>query len=160
MLKDSIYENMINLMIGSVPSALIAIDKNDNVQYLNLEKYKDKHINKVLGKSFFHLIHLLLGEEKIQEIYDVYMQVKTKRETIELLNYKYSTLHNFNENYYNLKFMFDETDNFVICFIQNITEEVLLVEEFEKVVQEYEQTTAELKQSLSELDIQLMESEK
>ncbi|MDF2564574.1 MAG: hypothetical protein K0Q53_969 [Massilibacillus sp.] len=155
MLKKSVYEKMINLVINSLPAALFAIDNYGKIIYFSTIRYSSASVEKLQGKSFDRIIKAIFHDEKPNLISEAYYKCKKERNGTELLRVRH--VNNIGvECYYNLKFLYDHNEEIVVCFVQNITESVLIKEEITMLTEEYEETTKTLREKIAELDINLM----
>jgi len=156
MLKKSVYEKMINLVINSVPAALFAVDNFDKIVYFTTVRYSSASVEKLQGKSFDRIIKAIFQDEKSNLISKAYYKCKKERNVTELLRVRH--VNNIGvECYYNLKFLYDHNEEIVVCFVQNITESILIKEEITMLTEEHEETTKRLREKIAELDIDLMD---
>jgi hypothetical protein len=156
MLEKSVYEKMINLVINSVPAAFFAVDNCDRIVYFTTVRYSSASVEKILGKSFDRIVKTIFHDEKPNLISEAYYKCKKERNVTELLRVRH--VNNIGvEFYYNLKFLYDHNEEIVVCFVQNITESVLIKEEITVLTEEYEETTKTLRETVAELDINLMD---
>lgn len=156
MLKKSVYEKMITLVINSVPAALFAVDNYDKIVYFSTIRYSKASVEKIIGKSFDRIVKAIFDDEKVKLVSEAYYKCKQEREAIDLL--KVCHVNNVGVKcYYNLKFLYDDAEEIVVCFIQNITENILLEEEFIMITEEYEELTTKLRKEIAELDINIMD---
>lgn len=156
MLKKSVYEKMITLVINSVPSALLAVDKYGRIVYLSTIRYSRVSIEKIIGKSFDRIIKAIFDDEKVKLVTEAYDKCKKEQKLIEISRVCHVSSIGV-KCYYNLKFLYDDNEQIVVCFIQNVTENVLLEEEFTMITEEYEEMTTKLRREIAELDINIMD---
>lgn len=148
---------MINAATSAIPVAFLAI-KSEKITHLYLAKPFKPVLERCIGRNFKRCLNLVFGLETAGDIYDAYCKCSTIREPVELLRIKHITGRGLFE-YLDWKFVPVENADSIIIFVHNITESVLIEEEFTSMSEQYESVNRELCVAVSSLDFHLMDIE-
>ncbi len=158
MSETFIYMAMINAMTNAFPSAVVAIDSEMNISQIYISKRPAQKLKYIVGHKFYKLLRCLFDAQTADTINTAYLQCINTRQTCQIPKMAYINVHNLTE-YFNWIFLYlPENDNVIAC-IKNITENVLLEEEFLSMSEQYESVNRELCVAMSNLDFHLMDIE-
>lgn len=158
MLNTTTYMSILELITSSIPCAISVIDTRGTIQYIASNKRAPLTVQHFLHKNFLHIIKFIFSPQNVNNIKNSIEKCVKNHETIEIMHCPHTTIHGLNEVYL-WKFSPIVNSNNVIIYVQNITESVLLEEEFTSVTKQYESVNRELRVALSNLDFHLMDLE-
>jgi len=156
--EELLYTSMINVATSSIPVAFLAINSENEITHLYLSKPFKPILVRCIGQSFKRCLNLVFGLETAGMIYEGYHECFIKRAPIDLVRIKHTTSRGLFE-YLDWKFVPVDNTNSVIIFVHNITESVLIEEEFTSMSEQYESVNRELCIAVSNLDFHLMDIE-
>jgi nitrate/nitrite-specific signal transduction histidine kinase len=136
----------------------LVTDNDNKIQYLNITKHNKFSIQHLINKNFLRILKFIFSPKIVKRIYVSYDNCIKNHETIEIIRCQHTTIHGLNE-YFSWKFSSVPNSNNTIIYVQNITENVLLEEEFSSVTKQYESVNRELCVAVSNLDFHLMDLE-
>lgn len=149
---------MINTATSAIPVAFLAINSHNEITHLCLSKPFKPVLVRCIGRSFKRCLTLVFGLDTAEVINQAYNECVRTKETVELVRVKHITSRGLFE-YLSWKFSPIENTNNTIVFINNITESVLIEEEFTSMSEQYESVNRELCVAMSNLDFHLMDIE-
>lgn len=152
--NSEFYREIIDSIIHAAPSALMLIDRDGIVK----ESYitKRKKASSLIGKDFKHILRILLNTEVADVIYRTYLEARTFKRKIELPSLALTNCHGLDE-YVHLHCI-PIADNILVYAI-NVTEMILMEQEFYDTTEHYEALNHELNVAMSKLDLYLMDIE-
>ena len=154
MSNDEFYQKIIDSIIQTEPSLLALIDRDDRIKgcYLTTRK----NTSSLLGKGFKHVLHILLGAKRANDIYKVYSEVKLSHQRRELPKLQITNVQGLDEYIHVYCIPVEEE---VLIYVKDITEMTLMEQEFYKTTEHYEIVNKELNEAMSKLDLYLMDVE-
>jgi GGDEF domain-containing protein len=144
-------------IIESIPSSVFVIDDGGEIQYLNISKHTNISVH-LRYKNFWRVLRLIFEPTALENIRSSYDMCIKNHEIVEIMRCQHSNIHGLNE-YFFWKFSPIANSNNVVIYVQNITESILLEEEFTSVTKQYESVNRELCVAVSNLDFHLMDLE-
>lgn len=151
-----IYKTMLNLTTETIPSAIIAIDSAGIVTHAHISRHSTKKLKYLVGKDFFRILKIVLGVSTANTIFASYLKSFNSGKKAELMKVEHVNLRGLSE-YFNIYFSAISETNSTIALIHNITESMLIEDEFTCMAEQYEAVNRELCVSMSSLDLHLMD---
>ena len=154
-----VYTAMLNAVINSMSLAIMTIDNKEIISDMYIGRRPTHTLQYLIGKKILRVLKLLYRNGNAQIIYAAYQQCIKSQETVEILRFSHINVHDLSEY---LSWYFSpvkDSEGQVLICIQNITESVLLEEEFTCITEQYESVNQELCVAVSNLDFHLMDLE-
>lgn len=158
MSHTALYPAMIATVINTTPSALIATDCHGSIIDAYISNQPRHKLQYLIGKSFIRLLQLSFGTESSRQLLSVWRQCFTTQSSLEISRYSRITCYGMAE-YYNWRFDISPDYQTVIIYVRDITESVLVDEEFTAMAEQHEQVNRDLCVAMSNLDFHLMDLE-
>jgi hypothetical protein len=152
MQEAAVYEQVLQKIMQAGASAIIIVNRADEITYCCLGKGKK---TAMAGKRLPKLARLIWGSETSDNLMDEIKKVRSSDSV-----YRISKIGGVSKKgiEYHLSINISLLDEQrVLLFIQDITEAVLLEQEFSTLLDESEKTINELQGSVARLEMQLME---
>lgn len=150
--------SILELVTSTIPSAILVVNHKSIIQYLNISKHTPHSSQHLLYKSFRRILHLIVEPVSLNTIINAFEKCVNNGEPAEVMRVQHINKHGLKE-FFLLKFYPIPNNSNIIIFIQNITESVLLEEEFTSITKQYESVNRELCVAVSNLDFHLMDLE-
>lgn len=152
-MNQSAYERMLQIVLDTVQSAVIAVDGQNRLRCCKLPGSRciGQHF---VGKPLERLLRLVLHAAAADQIVAAVNDARKSKAEIKIEKLACENLHAM-EYYLHVSCCFLGS-GMVIIFLNNITESVLLVKEFSSMLEEHAASVAQLEASIAELELQLM----
>ena len=154
--KDNSFSIFANMITKSISAVLMAVDRNDKIIKLQYSKYSSRQKD-FKNKNIKKVIELLSSAENYNIFNEGYEYCKETGETLEIK--KITHQNQFGLKFYYKIIMMKHQDEVLILF-HDVTENVLIEEEFLGVAEQYEKVNRELNESMTKLDFHLMDIDK
>lgn len=154
-MDNNLNADMINLITSQIPSAVVVVDSNGVIAEYFMSNFSDKRRKKIIGNFFCDLVGQLFPDEG-STILDAYYQTKTSFLPQMISRHEHTTLQNLKEYFF---WNFVKKADYVLIFIRNISEIVLIDEEFTAITEQYQSVNKELCTAMSNQDLYLMDME-
>ncbi len=154
-MDNNLNANVIHLITSQIPSAVVVVDNNGVIVEYFMSNSSDKRRKKMIGKFFCPLVGQLFPDEAAI-ILDAYHQTKKFARPQMISRHEHTTLQNLKEYFF---WNFVKESEYVLIFIRNITETVLIDEEFTGITEQYQNVNKELYTAMSNQDMYLMDME-
>lgn len=156
--EELIYTSMINAATSAIPVGFLALNADGAITHLYSAKPFKPVSMRCIGRNFKRCLNLVFGLETAETIYMAYRECFSSRAPVDLVRIKHITSRGLFE-YLDWKFMPVDNANSIIVFVHNITESVLIEEEFTAMSEQYESVNREYCVAMSNLDFHLMDIE-
>jgi diguanylate cyclase (GGDEF)-like protein len=153
-----IFTSMLKNIIQAIPSAIMTVNDKGRIIHLYTSKTSNHQESRCTGQLFLRILKLIFGTKSAETIYTAYQESRESKKTIEISKLKHTNFHGLPE-YFKWVFSPVRQSDFVAVFVNNITENVLIEEEFTSMSEQYESVNRELSVALSNLDFHLMDIE-
>jgi diguanylate cyclase (GGDEF)-like protein len=151
-------QTVLPMVVNMAPSAIFVVNRQEHVSFFCITKRPKLFSEKLKKHKFFALAKFILGSGNVQLIKEYYEAAFREKQSLELTKIKHVSSRGATE-YYSIHFFYLDGVDSVMVFMRNITEEVLIEEEFIHVSRQYEAVNRELYAAMSKLDLQLMDIE-
>lgn len=152
---NNLNANMIHLITSQVPSTVLAVNNDDLIVECFMSNFPDKRRNKIIQKKFCHLAGQLFPDD-LSSILAAYYQTRDFAIPQIISRHEHTTLQDLKEYYF---WSFTKVSDYVLVFIRNITDNVLIEEEFSCITEQYQSINKELYNAMSNQDMYLMDME-
>ena len=146
---------MLNTVINAKPSALAAVTADGNISHIYITGRSQTTLAQFVGQSFSKLLRRIFGRENGQLISSTTSTCRISQQQVTISQLKHISKRNLVE-YFTCTFFPAPAQN-VIIYFQNITDNVLINEEFCSITQQHETLNQELSIAMANLDFQLMD---
>ncbi|MEG6586045.1 sensor domain-containing diguanylate cyclase [Dendrosporobacter sp. 1207_IL3150] len=153
-----IYKSMMNLVTNTIPSAMLAINYSGVIKHAHYAKHSSSKLKYIIGKDFYRILKIVLGVQTANTIFASYIKCANSGSQMAIQKIEHNSYKGLSE-YFNFYFEDLKSSNCVLVLIQNVTENMLLEEEFTCMAEQYETVNRELCVSMSSLDFHLMDIE-
>lgn len=153
-----IFISMLKTVTHAIPSAIMAVNYDGKIVHLYTSKIYKNHESRCKGHLFLRILKLIFGVETANIIYTAFRKSCESQNSIELAKIKHLNIHALPE-YSRWVFYPIPQSQLIAVFAQNITENVLIEEEFTSMSEQYESVNQELCVAMSNLDFHLMDIE-
>ncbi|XEQ92898.1 hypothetical protein SCACP_17490 [Sporomusa carbonis] len=148
---------MLNAVINATPSALIVVDAAGIISHIYITGRPQTSLALFIGKSFTRIIRLIFDTHNSQLIYNTFRSCQTSQQPTAINQLKHNSRRHLTE-YFDCDFTPAPEQN-VIIFFKNVTEAVLLQEEFFTITEQHDTLNQELCTAMANLDFHLMDLE-
>lgn len=155
-MKDNSFSIFATMITKSISAVIMAVDINDKIIKMQYSKYSMRQKN-FIGKNVIKLISLLCSKENFNSFMDAYNNCKLTGELSEIKKLKHQNQFGLSLYY---KIILMQNNNEILILFHDITENVLIEEEFIGVTEQYEKVNRELNESMTKLDFHLMDIDK
>lgn len=153
-----IFTSMLKSVTSAIPSAIMTVNYDGKITHLYTSKTYNNHESRCKGHLFLRILKLIFGVETTETIYTAFQKSRECQNPIEITKLKHINIHGLPE-YLRWFFYPIPQSNLVAVFAKNITENVLIEEEFTSMSEQYESVNRELCVAMSNLDFHLMDIE-
>ena len=136
----------------------MSTDLRGTVTYAYISNQLQHKMQYLIGKSLFRIIRLALGADSAKPILAAWQQCITTQCNIEINRFSYTTSYGMLQ-YFNLYFTVSPDHETIIIYIRDISESILIDEEFTAMTNQHEEVNRELCIAMSNLDFHLMDIE-
>jgi diguanylate cyclase (GGDEF)-like protein len=150
------YADLLDIVIDATPSAILLTDKDGHLLHVKISKRPLLRTTKLRGKSFAWVLRMICSKSNAALIIEAYERCLETRIPLVLTKVEHLSTHNFREYFFWSFTPFPEIEG-VCIFIRNVTENVLIEEEFDAVTEKYMEVNQDLRQAMSKLDFQFMD---
>ncbi|WP_371370975.1 diguanylate cyclase [Sporomusa aerivorans] len=157
MLSNLLYTVMLNTVINSKPSALVAIDAAGFISHAYITDRSQASLSFYIGKHFSRTMHILFGASNGMLIIEAVQSCRDNNQQIRIPRLKHASKRNLNE-YFECSITPAPAQS-VVVFFQKITESVLFQDEFCTINDQHESLNRDLCVAMANLDFQLMDLE-
>lgn len=154
-MNDMLLRKMIELLVDQTPSIILAVNQEGRITEIFISKRTKKQRSRFLGKAFARLVTIMFPVAA-KEILLCYRQVLDSHTPQMICRQENTSLHELSE-YYCWNFM--PCEDVTLVYIHNITESVLIENEFTTVTEQYQTVNQELYAAISDQDLYLMDLE-
>lgn len=158
MIEMPITAAMFNAAMSVISGAFVAVNKYGTITHIHFSKPVRPILDHLINKNFKRCLTLIFGMEIAKVITDAYVACIETNNPSDTLKVKYTTARGLVE-YLEWKVVPVGYDKGAVAFIRNITENVLIEEEFTSMSEQYETLNQELCVAMSNLDFRLMDIE-
>ena len=155
-MKDNSFSIFATMITKSISAVVLAVDNDDKIIKMQYSKYAMRQRN-LKNKNIIKIIRLLCSQGNSHSFIEAYENCKATGEISEIK--KLTHQNQFGLTFYYKIIMMKNKDEILILF-HDITENVLIEEEFLGVAEQYEKVNRELNESMTKLDFHLMDIDK
>lgn len=153
-----VYQFMINALIQSAPAVLLLVDAQGLVSHIYITQHSEQKVKYLVNRRFLKLLRFVFTSDNARAIVQVFEQCVRTKQACTIPQLDHISTRRLAE-YLQFNFIpFLENDS-VIVHIRNITESVLMKEEFTSMSEQYEAVNRELYAAIHNLDFHLMDIE-
>lgn len=158
MIETLIPAAMFKAVMSVVQGAIIVITNEGRIVYAYTSDPSRPVLKHCINQDFKRCLNFLFSAETANAVFAAYYSCQESEGSPGALRIKHITVHGLVE-YFELKFVPIAEDSGTVAFIHNITESVLIEEEFTSMSEQYESLNRELCIAVSNLDFHLMDIE-
>ncbi|MCX7779696.1 MAG: sensor domain-containing diguanylate cyclase [Negativicutes bacterium] len=158
MANELLYESFLNLVKDAVPSAFILIGGDGNIREIQMTGLGIAKRQRLIGKSFSKIMYRLFGEQNTNIVCGAQQNCLEGAKLVVIPKICYVSPRGLTE-YFKWHLAPAAEANSFIAFVQNITESVLIEEEFNTICEQHDVVNRELCIAMSNLDFQFMDLE-
>lgn len=156
--NSTIQAAMLETIVNTTASAVIAVDSFGVIIHAYITKRPKHKLQYLHGRDFWRIIWLLFGSERTSTLHDSFNLCKDRRKPIDIPRFHHCNVSGLSE-YLSWHFYYVKDQDITLICIQNVTESVLIDEEFSCITDQHEAVNRELCIAMSNLDFQLMDLE-
>lgn len=149
---------MIEAVTNVIPSAFLAVNISGRISHAYISRQSPNVLQRLIGKKFHWGINRVFHSTTADTVLEYYEKCLQSKQPVEIAKLKHIDSHGLLE-YLNWQFLFVLSCNSVVIYVRNITESVLIEEEFTDISEQYESVNRELYEAMSKLDLHLMDIE-
>lgn len=157
MLRETINSTMVNIVSRTVPSAFITLDEAERVVDFRISNRQIKN-GQLFGKQFSPIIARIFRRQNIDILQAAISDCREFNKPISIRKLAFLTRLGERE-YFNWNFSPVADSGYTVIFIQNLTESVLIEDEFNALCEQQDSMNRELCIAMSKLDFQYMDLE-
>ncbi len=157
-MMDQINIAMLETVVNHISSSLIAVNSSERITHLYVHKHNARNLQYLVGRNWFDLLKRVITPENYTALYDAYYECVTSQQPVYISKLCHIDIRGLTE-YYSCSFSFLPQYSTVIVFMKNITESLLIEEEFTCMSEQYESLNRELCIAMSNLEFHMMDIE-
>ncbi len=151
----SLLTALLAAVTEAVPSVIFSVDRSGIIENLHITRHYIHNCQYFNGANFFRSVKLIFGA-KTADIINKSGQQCFSTKNRSRIKFKHLTIRNLVEHF-QCNFTYYTSKDKLIVYIQNITDAVLISEEFTAMSEQYETVNRELCAAMSNLDFKLMD---
>lgn len=157
MLAETIYSSMVNMVNCAIPSAFITLDETERVVNFRLSNRQMKS-DQLIGIPFLRIIAILFRKQNIDVLQSALADCRKYTKSVSIRKLAFFNAVGERE-YFRWSFAPVADTGYMVVFIQNLTEGVLIEDEFNALCEQQDSMNRELCIAMSKLDFQFMDLE-
>lgn len=148
---------MLKVVTDVTPSALLLVDAAGKIIDAYLYRHSKRQEQRFANQDLRRILRRILARQAADQIWTSFKQCSVWQHPVSLNGLVHVSRNGLSE-YFALNFSYITENKFVVIYVRNITESVLLEEEFCTITKRHETMHQELCTAMTELDLQLMDS--
>ncbi|CUH94255.1 hypothetical protein P22_0321 [Propionispora sp. 2/2-37] len=157
-MTDALHATMLDTVVSYISSSLITVDSKEKIAYITISRHNSHNLQYFIGKNLFNLLKKACNAGNYQLLYNAYKECVTSHQSVHISKIFHIGVRGLSE-YFSCDFSFVSEQNCVIIFIKNITESILIEEEFTCMSEQYESLNRDLYIAMSNLEFRMMDIE-
>lgn len=157
MLAEMVYSSMVNMVNSAIPSAFITLDEAEKVVNFRISN-RQKKSNQLIGRHFLRIITILFRKQNIDILHAALLECRKHHKSVSIRKLEFLNLVGERE-YFSWIFAPAADTGYMVVFVQNLTEGVLIEDEFNALCEQQDSMNRELCIAMSKLDFHYMDLE-
>ncbi|MCE5287437.1 MAG: sensor domain-containing diguanylate cyclase [Pelosinus sp.] len=160
-MDENFYTAMLTSVLNATTSSMVVVNGSGIIAHIYQSKASLHKTQHFLGHAFCRLLHMIVTPGNADTIFTAYQTCRTTHQPIQIPKLEHTTKCGL-AKYISCHFSCipeDSPDSSVIICFRDITESILMEEEFFSISEQYESVNRELCIAVSNLDFHLMDIE-
>lgn len=153
-MNQSAYERVLQVVLDTVQSTVAVVDCQNRLCFCKLPGGR-RFGSHLVGKPLNRLLKLLLQSEAAARIMTAVNEARKSETDVKVEKLSCENRRSM-EYYFHVRCCSLE-DGRVVIFLNNITESVLLLDEFSSMLEEHVTSVTQLEESIAKLEMQLLD---